>query len=224
MSFPVRRYDPLSSTDAARFHPNTDDPDDRRCNSSASSDTSTSSSDYEYLNLFHKLDHLKRSPLAGMYNVIVHSNPEIVVNRAVSTASVTDGGDAEIATKTASPTITVTSPPSGANLQEIATKQPLSPPKPSPIPIQKPCPAFQPEVHVIGRDIREEMPPVATQRPYVEITEQPHPKALRFRYECEGRSAGSIPGVSTTAEHKTFPSIQVHGYRGRAVVVVSCVT
>uniref|UniRef100_A0A182NEE8 RHD domain-containing protein n=1 Tax=Anopheles dirus TaxID=7168 RepID=A0A182NEE8_9DIPT len=68
------------------------------------------------------------------------------------------------------------------------------------------------------------MPPVATQRPYVEITEQPHPKALRFRYECEGRSAGSIPGVSTTADHKTFPGIQVHGYRGRAVVVVSCVT
>uniref|UniRef100_A0A2C9GVC7 RHD domain-containing protein n=1 Tax=Anopheles epiroticus TaxID=199890 RepID=A0A2C9GVC7_9DIPT len=68
------------------------------------------------------------------------------------------------------------------------------------------------------------MPPVPNQRPYVEITEQPHPKALRFRYECEGRSAGSIPGVSTTAEHKTFPSIQVHGYRGRAVVVVSCVT
>ncbi|XP_050076803.1 transcription factor p65 isoform X3 [Anopheles maculipalpis] len=79
-------------------------------------------------------------------------------------------------------------------------------------------------IHVIDQDIREEMPPVATQRPYVEITEQPHPKALRFRYECEGRSAGSIPGVSTTAEHKTFPSIQVHGYRGRAVVVVSCVT
>ncbi|XP_052895493.1 proto-oncogene c-Rel-like [Anopheles moucheti] len=79
-------------------------------------------------------------------------------------------------------------------------------------------------VHVIGEDIRQEMPPVATQRPYVEITEQPHPKALRFRYECEGRSAGSIPGVSTTTKHKTFPSIQVHGYRGRAVVVVSCVT
>ncbi|XP_041780134.1 embryonic polarity protein dorsal isoform X3 [Anopheles merus] len=79
-------------------------------------------------------------------------------------------------------------------------------------------------IHVIGKDIREEMPPVPNQRPYVEITEQPHPKALRFRYECEGRSAGSIPGVNTTAEHKTFPSIQVHGYRGRAVVVVSCVT
>lgn len=84
--------------------------------------------------------------------------------------------------------------------------------------------SYPPTVHVIGKDIREEMPPVPNQRPYVEITEQPHPKALRFRYECEGRSAGSIPGVNTTAEHKTFPSIQVHGYRGRAVVVVSCVT
>ncbi|XP_050076801.1 embryonic polarity protein dorsal isoform X1 [Anopheles maculipalpis] len=225
MSFPVRRNDPLSSADAARFHPNTDATDDRRYNSSASSDTSTSSSDYEYLNLFHKLDHLKRSPLAGMYNVIVHHNPEIVVNSAVSTSTVTDDGGGEIKRKTPSPIITVTSPPSAVNLQEIATKQqPLCPPKPSPIPNQKPCPESPPEVHVIDQDIREEMPPVATQRPYVEITEQPHPKALRFRYECEGRSAGSIPGVSTTAEHKTFPSIQVHGYRGRAVVVVSCVT
>nr|ALC78349.1 Dorsal [Lutzomyia longipalpis] len=59
---------------------------------------------------------------------------------------------------------------------------------------------------------------------YVKITEQPAPKALRFRYECEGRSAGSIPGVHSTPENKTFPSIQVVGFTGRAVVVVSCVT
>lgn len=59
---------------------------------------------------------------------------------------------------------------------------------------------------------------------YVRITEQPASKALRFRYECEGRSAGSIPGVYSTPENKTFPSIQIVGYKGRAVVVVSCVT
>lgn len=47
------------------------------------------------------------------------------------------------------------------------------------------------------------------QVPYVKIVEQPASKALRFRYECEGRSAGSIPGVSSTPENKTFPSIQV---------------
>lgn len=59
---------------------------------------------------------------------------------------------------------------------------------------------------------------------YVKITEQPAPKALRFRYECEGRSAGSIPGANSTTDNKTYPSIQVVNYRGRAVVVVSCVT
>ncbi|XP_011496611.1 PREDICTED: proto-oncogene c-Rel-like [Ceratosolen solmsi marchali] len=60
--------------------------------------------------------------------------------------------------------------------------------------------------------------------PYVEIVEQPASKALRFRYECEGRSAGSIPGVNSTPENKTFPSIRIVGYKGRAIVVVSCVT
>ncbi|KAF0314765.1 Embryonic polarity protein dorsal [Amphibalanus amphitrite] len=58
----------------------------------------------------------------------------------------------------------------------------------------------------------------------VEITEQPASKALRFRYECEGRSAGSIPGANSTADNKTFPSVRVVGYQGPAVVVVSCVT
>lgn len=59
---------------------------------------------------------------------------------------------------------------------------------------------------------------------YVTVVEQPASKGLRFRYECEGRSAGSIPGQSSTLETRTFPTIQVTGYSGRAVVVVSCVT
>ena len=46
---------------------------------------------------------------------------------------------------------------------------------------------------------------------YVRITEQPASKGLRFRYECEGRSAGSIPGAGTTSDNKTFPGIQVRG-------------
>jgi len=45
--------------------------------------------------------------------------------------------------------------------------------------------------------------------PYIKIIEQPASKALRFRYECEGRSAGSIPGVNSTTENKTYPTIQV---------------
>jgi len=49
--------------------------------------------------------------------------------------------------------------------------------------------------------------PITT--PYIKIVEQPASKALRFRYECEGRSAGSIPGVNSTTENKTYPTIQV---------------
>ncbi|CAH1403256.1 unnamed protein product [Nezara viridula] len=56
----------------------------------------------------------------------------------------------------------------------------------------------------------------SSENTYVRIVEQPASKALRFRYECEGRSAGSLPGVHSTPE--------IVGYQGRAVVVVSCVT
>jgi len=59
---------------------------------------------------------------------------------------------------------------------------------------------------------------------FVRIIEQPARCALRFRYECEGRSAGSIPGTNSTSENKTYPTIQVVNYKGPAVVVVSCVT
>lgn len=45
--------------------------------------------------------------------------------------------------------------------------------------------------------------------PFTKILIQPAQKALRFRYECEGRSAGSIPGVNSTPENKTYPTIQV---------------
>lgn len=68
------------------------------------------------------------------------------------------------------------------------------------------------------------MPHQEAAQPYVEILEHPAPKALRFRYECEGRSAGSIPGENSTADNKTYPTIIVRNYQGRAVVVVSCVT
>ncbi|XP_059489897.1 embryonic polarity protein dorsal-like isoform X2 [Neocloeon triangulifer] len=60
--------------------------------------------------------------------------------------------------------------------------------------------------------------------PRVEIIEQPAPKALRFRYECEGRSAGSIPGVHATNENKSFPTIKIVNFTGRCMAVVSCVT
>ncbi|XP_039751066.1 embryonic polarity protein dorsal isoform X3 [Pararge aegeria] len=61
-------------------------------------------------------------------------------------------------------------------------------------------------------------------QPYVRIVEQPAGKALRFRYECEGRSAGSIPGANSTPERRSYPTIEVCGHKGPAIIVVSCVT
>lgn len=43
--------------------------------------------------------------------------------------------------------------------------------------------------------------------PYIEIIEQP--KDFRFRYESESRFAGSIAGVHSTTEIKTYPKIRV---------------
>ncbi|XP_039970878.1 embryonic polarity protein dorsal-like [Bactrocera tryoni] len=59
---------------------------------------------------------------------------------------------------------------------------------------------------------------------YIKIVEQPASKAVRFRYECEGRTAGSIPGVNSTPALRTYPTIEIVGYKGRSVCVVSCVS
>jgi len=64
----------------------------------------------------------------------------------------------------------------------------------------------------------------APTEPHVVIVEQPASHKLRFRYECEGRGAGALQGATSSAEKKTFPKIQIRGYTGPAVVVVSCVT
>ncbi|XP_067900977.1 proto-oncogene c-Rel [Heterodontus francisci] len=60
--------------------------------------------------------------------------------------------------------------------------------------------------------------------PYVEIVEQPKQRGMRFRYKCEGRSAGSIPGEHSTDNNRTYPSIRVVNYFGRGRVLVTLVT
>lgn len=47
------------------------------------------------------------------------------------------------------------------------------------------------------------------QMPTLEVVEQPKERGMRFRYECEGRSAGSILGASSTETTKTQPAIEV---------------
>ncbi|XP_043473109.1 transcription factor p65-like isoform X2 [Leptopilina heterotoma] len=75
--------------------------------------------------------------------------------------------------------------------------------------------AFSP---IVGHHLQNESP-----RPYIEILEQPA-SGIRFRYEIEGRSAGSIPGENSRPDLKTYPTIRVVGYTGKMMIVVSCVT
>lgn len=47
------------------------------------------------------------------------------------------------------------------------------------------------------------------QKPKLVMVEEPKERGMRFRYECEGRSAGSILGASSTETTKTQPAIEV---------------
>lgn len=47
------------------------------------------------------------------------------------------------------------------------------------------------------------------QKPKLVVVEEPKERGMRFRYECEGRSAGSILGASSTESNKTQPAIEV---------------
>ncbi|XP_008070154.1 proto-oncogene c-Rel [Carlito syrichta] len=47
---------------------------------------------------------------------------------------------------------------------------------------------------------------------------------MRFRYKCEGRSAGSIPGEHSTDNNRTYPSIQIMNYYGKGKVRITLVT
>ncbi|XP_048378359.2 transcription factor RelB homolog isoform X2 [Stegostoma tigrinum] len=83
---------------------------------------------------------------------------------------------------------------------------------PSPRASSRPFPHSLPSVFV-----KEEMPKLV-------IVEQPKQRGMRFRYECEGRSAGSIPGENTTEQTKTLPTIQIQNWQGEVKVIISLVT
>ncbi|XP_035479799.1 transcription factor RelB isoform X2 [Scophthalmus maximus] len=64
-------------------------------------------------------------------------------------------------------------------------------------------------------------------KPRLVVKEEPKDRGMRFRYECEGRSAGSILGVTSTDTNKTQPAIEIQGpieYIKRVTVTVSLVT
>ncbi|KAF6736875.1 Transcription factor RelB [Oryzias melastigma] len=65
------------------------------------------------------------------------------------------------------------------------------------------------------------------EKPRLVVVEEPKDRGMRFRYECEGRSAGSILGASSTDNHKTQPAIEIQGpidHLKRVTVTVSLVT
>ncbi|KAK5868682.1 hypothetical protein PBY51_009675 [Eleginops maclovinus] len=64
-------------------------------------------------------------------------------------------------------------------------------------------------------------------KPKLVIVEEPKERGMRFRYECEGRSAGSILGASSTETNKSQPAIEIQGpidHLKRVTVTVSLVT
>lgn len=58
------------------------------------------------------------------------------------------------------------------------------------------------------------------EKPKLVVVEEPKDRGMRFRYECEGRSAGSILGVSSTETNKTQPTIEVQSPAGPPVCVL----
>ncbi|XP_035260334.1 proto-oncogene c-Rel-like [Anguilla anguilla] len=60
--------------------------------------------------------------------------------------------------------------------------------------------------------------------PLVRIYEQPKQRGTRFRYKCEGPSAGSVPGERSSENNRSFPSVQISNFYGRGKVRVSLVT
>ncbi|XP_013878307.1 transcription factor RelB isoform X2 [Austrofundulus limnaeus] len=49
------------------------------------------------------------------------------------------------------------------------------------------------------------------ENPRLVVVEEPKDRGMRFRYQCEGRSAGSIMGASSTDNNKTQPTIEIQG-------------
>uniref|UniRef100_A0AAY4BZ90 RHD domain-containing protein n=1 Tax=Denticeps clupeoides TaxID=299321 RepID=A0AAY4BZ90_9TELE len=60
--------------------------------------------------------------------------------------------------------------------------------------------------------------------PYIQIIEEPKQRGFRFRYECEGPSHGGLPGASSERNRRTYPTVKILNYLGRARIEVQLVT
>eukprot|EP00920_Eleutheroschizon_duboscqi_P000886 GHVT01002264.1.p1 GENE.GHVT01002264.1~~GHVT01002264.1.p1 ORF type:complete len:531 (-),score=43.14 GHVT01002264.1:178-1770(-) len=71
--------------------------------------------------------------------------------------------------------------------------------------------------------IRNNSPPTDGQ-PYLALHEQPQQRGFRFRYQCEGTSHGGIQGERSSRHNKTYPSVKINNYHGKARIIVILVT
>ncbi|XP_061453741.1 transcription factor RelB [Rhineura floridana] len=70
---------------------------------------------------------------------------------------------------------------------------------------------------------QEPLDDILREPPKLVITEQPKQRGMRFRYQCEGRSAGSILGEGSTESNKTLPAIELQNFAGiMEVKVTAC--
>ncbi|XP_077862962.1 putative transcription factor p65 homolog [Saccoglossus kowalevskii] len=60
--------------------------------------------------------------------------------------------------------------------------------------------------------------------PRIEIIIQPKSKILRWRYQSEGNTAGSLVGDNSTPDNITYPTIEIKNYCGPAELVISLVS
>ncbi|CAB1454663.1 unnamed protein product [Pleuronectes platessa] len=96
------------------------------------------------------------------------------------------------------------------------------------VPCSRPAPSLSPCCgSTIPNQDDTDMLDRILEKPRLVVVEEPKDRGMRFRYECEGRSAGSILGVSSTETNKTQPAIEIQGpveYIKRVTVTVSLVT
>lgn len=48
-----------------------------------------------------------------------------------------------------------------------------------------------------------------TGQPQLLVTENPQSRGFRFRYACEGKSHGGLPGENSQRDKKTYPEVKV---------------
>ncbi|XP_070620802.1 transcription factor RelB [Erythrolamprus reginae] len=94
-------------------------------------------------------------------------------------------------------------------------------PPPLPLPPGRDLDAPWPAPGPSGRSTSGSPSDTLRDPPELLIIEQPKQRGMRFRYQCEGRSAGSILGEGSSETNKTLPTIELKNVEGIPEVKVT---